>query len=309
MRRRVLLATILSCAIGVSVPASATFSGDNGRILYGRLDADFDFVVRSVLSDGTGGTRMDLPSSTWDAGWSADGGTIVYSQGFQQRARISIFDTTTGDRTPVLDADDFDEPLYLIRSVALRPTGDELVFCAEFRRDERLHLFTVGTDGSYLSMISGDRSLCFADWSSTGRIAAATEGRKVRVFTLDPDGSDVELVTQLPPPTSTDRIILVQPSWSPDGQSLTFAAQAGRLRSDIWLIDADGTDLRRFTDSRSGWEHSPRFAPDGGSIVFHRDGGGPFGSGDLWIKALSGGRTRLTDTPQLDEFAFSWQAV
>ena len=62
-------------------------------------------------------------------------------------------------------------------------------------------------------------------------------------------------------------------SWSPDGSTLAF--QASKLtsfksagRSDIYLIGADGTGLRRLTHLRNAY--SPVFSSDGSTIYFER---------------------------------------
>ncbi|HXW97439.1 MAG TPA: hypothetical protein VEI47_07640, partial [Gemmatimonadales bacterium] len=39
------------------------------------------------------------------------------------------------------------------------------------------------------------------------------------------------------------------PSWSPDGKQLVFTGYDGGL-SDLFLINADGTNLRRLTNDR-----------------------------------------------------------
>ena len=62
------------------------------------------------------------------------------------------------------------------------------------------------------------------------------------------------------------------PTWSPDGQWLTFAA-AGHdsygndVANDIWVIRPDGSDLRALTDTTMA-VHQPSFTPDGSAIVF-----------------------------------------
>ena len=63
-----------------------------------------------------------------------------------------------------------------------------------------------------------------------------------------------------------------QPAWSPDGKSIAFVwRDAWEAFSEIWLVDADGTNLRRLT---TGPDTQPRWSPDGKQIAFTsmRDG-------------------------------------
>jgi len=60
-------------------------------------------------------------------------------------------------------------------------------------------------------------------------------------------------------------------SWSPDGRTIVFARavrEGSDRTTDIWLMDADGTNARRLTGERAKSESAPRFSPDGQSIVY-----------------------------------------
>jgi Tol biopolymer transport system component len=60
-------------------------------------------------------------------------------------------------------------------------------------------------------------------------------------------------------------------SWSPDGSEIAFAAEArAEVASSraIYLMDADGSGLRRLPGTRGGAD--PVFAPDGSTLAFSR---------------------------------------
>jgi dipeptidyl aminopeptidase/acylaminoacyl peptidase len=62
------------------------------------------------------------------------------------------------------------------------------------------------------------------------------------------------------------------PQYSPDGTKIAFVVSEsdlpkGTSNSDIYLIEADGTGLRRLTTSDKSDDH-PRWAPDGKSMLF-----------------------------------------
>src|SRR3989441_820243 len=64
---------------------------------------------------------------------------------------------------------------------------------------------------------------------------------------------------------------LTTPSWSPDGKQLVFTGYDGGL-SDLFLINADGTDLRRLTNDKYA-DLEPAWSPDGKTIAFTTDRG------------------------------------
>ena len=66
-------------------------------------------------------------------------------------------------------------------------------------------------------------------------------------------------------------------AWSPDGRQLAFATRRNHEARDIYVVNVDGTDLRRLTHNRSE-DRYPAWSPDGRKIAFvsHRnvvDGG------------------------------------
>jgi dipeptidyl aminopeptidase/acylaminoacyl peptidase len=59
---------------------------------------------------------------------------------------------------------------------------------------------------------------------------------------------------------------------SPDGQSIVFTVssldlEANRRRSDLWLVQADGSGLRRLTSDPAS-DTSAAWSPDGDTIYF-----------------------------------------
>ena len=68
----------------------------------------------------------------------------------------------------------------------------------------------------------------------------------------------------------------VDPAWSPDGKRIAFASDRGGMSDfDIYVMDADGSNLVRRT--KSGSSYAPAWSPDGKKIAFSSLRDGQFG--------------------------------
>ena len=139
-----------------------------------------------------------------------------------------------------------------------------------------------------------------SSWSPDGRWIAFASARGAApdnpndVYVMNPNGGDVRRVT--------DSVGIDEyPVWSPAGTTIAYACTSGRVHSsgvgdfEVCLINSDGTDRRRITDTPgicgpTGW------APDGATLAYQcdPDGNGPTDN-DVYLRT-GDLTTRLTTT-------------
>ena len=85
------------------------------------------------------------------------------------------------------------------------------------------------------------------------------------IYVMDDDGSNVKLLTDTLKPSA--------PRWSPDGKQIVFERWVNphdSQRSHLFIMKADGTNIRQLTPPIWGSDGHASFSPDGNSILFSR---------------------------------------
>ncbi len=86
----------------------------------------------------------------------------------------------------------------------------------------------------------------------------------------------------------------MQPQYSPDGRRIALSsAGAGAAVKEVWLVDADGSNLTRLTRGPGRFQGYPGWSPDGSTVVFESKD--ETGTADIWtIKASGSGLRQVT---------------
>jgi Tol biopolymer transport system component len=149
---------------------------------------------------------------------------------------------------------------------ALSPDGAMIAFRSE--RDGNTEVYVMHADGSNQRNLSSDGANDWGPfWSPDGRVVWNCAHGLVtgfRACVANPDGSNRGVLP-------IDRYV-EYPAWSPDGSKIAFMSQEpGASGSDpdynVYVADADGTNVRRLTDA-PGEDGFPSWSPDGKKIAF-----------------------------------------
>jgi Tol biopolymer transport system component len=108
-----------------------------------------------------------------------------------------------------------------------------------------------------------------SDIDAAGKIAfVGNQSGSFQLYTMNPDGSHMVQITNLAP-TPLETWV---PDFSPDGKRITFSYGQpdanGFVLPDIYVIDADGSNLTQIT--HDGLSGVSRWSPDGTRLTFLR---------------------------------------
>lgn len=188
------------------------------------------------------------------------------------------------------------------------PDNHQIAFSSYryYAGDSGPQIYIMQADGTDLRKLTNHSALDYRPaWSPDGRSIAFQSDRNRLVwldddiYLMDANGKNIRNLTKHP---GRDR----HPTWSPDGRQIAFASvrvgdfgdenlDAGNY--DIYLMDAEGTNVRRLTKDSSD-EILPAWSPNGQKIVFSSNREGNF---DIYMINADGTNLRqLTNHPARD---------
>ena len=145
------------------------------------------------------------------------------------------------------------------------PDGNEIAFVSSGYQGGELYI--MNANGSNLRQITGysgtQMDISF-DWSPDNKnllLASQMKGN-VDIYLIDVDSLEVTQVTH------TIEIDEINPQWSPNGDQIIFTAKyVDKDDADIFLMDANGTNLKQLTNSPQ-YESLPKWSPDGSKVAY-----------------------------------------
>jgi Tol biopolymer transport system component len=279
----VLLALTFSSAGSARVGSSSvtgTFPGRNGEIVFASLRVrNGPWQLYVMRPDGTRQRPVTgAAGSAASPAWSPDGKWIAFlgdSKKICPYVELMRVDGT-GLRRLTHDRGCYYPPAW-------SPDGTRIAFLRALTPvGGKIPVFALGTinvNGSGLRVFAHGSGLDGDPvWSPDGTTIAFVRSWPQAIWLMDADGTNQRQLT-LPPQKPYEQDQDAYPTWSPDGNWIAFSRAhephmdktgSTRYREDIYLIQPDGTGLRRLT-RLDGANTSPAWSPDGKRIAFDSD--------------------------------------
>ncbi len=268
----------------VTVPSSAQVG--SGKIVYATVSGG----LVAVNPDGSG--RTSLRSSGGRPVWSPDGTKIAFVE--SDNRSLSVIDADgTGEHVVAARP----EGALNIGSQAWSPDGSRIAFSANSS------IYTASSAGGDVRFVtSGAQYYGVPGWSPDGTSLTYTSSSP-SVYVIAPDGSGRSELSagyspawspngasiafvRVAPGESAAGVWLVRadgselhkvasraegpgyPAWSPDGRQIAFTGADDYGVRNVFVVNADGSNLQRLTKPRSDSSEEPSWSPDGDQILF-----------------------------------------
>jgi TolB protein len=284
-------------------PASATFPGVNGRIVFEHEEPAGDHTqvdVFSIKPDGTGLLQLtDSPDNNeFGPAWNAQGTKIAF---WRTKApfgpgSIWVMDADGSNKRRLTKNVDARDPVW-------NPAGNRIAYsCSGHNGD--ICTLRVSDGGDRRHVTSSSAGDFEPAWSPDGHYiafsrATSPQGDVGDIYVIDVKTKNVVRLTHSP---DYDH----QVGWSPDSSKAVFERDFDRS-SAIFVVNADGTNHRRLSPGQH-FDLGPAYSPTGKLIAFGSDRGTDFFP-DLWIMRANGTNLRRLGGSQFPESFPDWQAL
>ena len=306
--RASLTIAVVACTVVVSVVSIGTFGSDRpaaitigpgpgGAVANGVLLAADGRDLFEVDVETGEAKRIDgLPRGVWNAAFSPDG----------SRMALTVFPSRGGPRELwVANADGTEAVRVASASNVSRgswsPDGEWIAYAADTPDGSTIRLVRPdGTGDMSVGPILTQRDYLSVSFSPQGDSLLLDQATDTGfgIYVMSIDGTGLRRIS------GGDRDF--DPVWSPDGSRIAFTHEDGPMDWDIFVMDADGSNIARLTNGAEGdTNFDPVWAPDGTRIAYQA--GVTRGPGPVWVIDPDGGNSTLLLDAEI--LGIAWQPL
>jgi Tol biopolymer transport system component len=287
------LSVLLCAGLAAVGPATASFPGGAGRILFQRtVKRNVDLYTMSAAGKSRRRLTKVTAADKWPA-WSASGRRIAFTRSSRNGDAVWVM-SSVGTHV-VRVAQNAWDPTW-------SPDGSQIAFASD--RTGTDDVFVMSLPGGQATNVTlAESSELDPSWSPDGtKIAFASSrndpsGETYDLYVVNVDGTGLMQLTNGP---EDDAV----PNWSPDGTRIAFVRGTGE-GVNVWVMNADGTDAHQITSGNN--DYDPAWAPNGARIAFasYRQGR----TGEIYVVNADGSALRRLTRDTVDDQSPDWQPL
>ncbi|MGQ0541600.1 MAG: winged helix-turn-helix domain-containing protein [Blastocatellia bacterium] len=261
---------------------------NDGRIRFTRILADKRFETWIMNADGTGQTAIPMPQGKRIFSWSPDEKKVLFQKDGKPEAYLS-------------NADGSGEVLLQFRGGNWSADSKMLVYhqkVTEHNWDIFVYSVETGKSRNITNNEAFDADPSFSPDGKQVVFASIRDGNG-EIYSIDIDGGNLRRLTFNP-------TIDAHPVFSPDGTQISFNSDRENENSDVYFMNADGSNVTKLTNfdksnetlGLGGWSR------DGTKIAFFSDRNG---KDDIYVMSAEMVRAKLVlSEPEHDIGSFSY---
>ena len=254
---------------------------------------DLDIFV--IDTDGNNLRNLtDHPASDYSATWSPSGGSFVYVSHRDGNGEIYVMDVNKKRVRRLTNHPARDS------NPAWSPDGKWIAFSSD--RKGNYDIYKIDVNGENLQQLTNEGKYNSAPaWSPDSRSIAFYSIRNDSgdVYVMNAEGRNVRKLAWG-----------ITPSWSPDGEQITYDTFKWNGSRGIYVMNAKGQNSRRVSPLET-WSRNPAWSPDGRWIAYESELESPWGnpnrdSNIYLITPNGGGNPRQITTHEAMDYSPAW---
>lgn len=270
----------LVAAAIVASPATGTFAGHNGRIVFSHFTSSSPAQITTLTPRGRHAHVLtDYRRDAVAADVSPRGGRIAFTLIGSRRVPDKIITMRIGGANARTITHGCTGRCLGDGEPAWSPDGRQIVFNRAFGpivddNADHVDLMIMNRNGTHMRVLLhspdyGSKRRLEAgrwSWSPDGTQLAGTfqdlKTLESSIYTVELDSLDTHRITPW-------RLNAGNPDYSPDGRRIVFnSAWEGQTHSSLYTINPDGTGMRRLNHPRANYTFGPKYSPSGNQIVY-----------------------------------------
>jgi len=260
----------------------------DSKIVFESKTNDEKHEIWVMNPDGSNQIQLTNTGDNYTPFWSPDRSKIAFLSARNVSSEIYIMNNDGSNQKRLTD-------IHMSKlSPRWYPDGSKIIFTGQKWNEKFSQIYAIDIDGYNVVKISDGiidegGAVLSSDGEKIAFVSTEDYNCKSWIYVADVKNNKFENKVRL----TEDVYHAYGPNFLPNGEKIVFCGwKEGRKGTEIYIMNSDGTQKRRLTESEGWWDTWPIWSPDGTKIAFvsTRDGSEEI----YWMNADGSNQTRIT---------------